>query len=74
MSKLLLIYNSTEGENGEMIFAVMERVREYSGIVSVSSHRRGEIFVHVDSRDFHSLPANPVISHKVIIQKTDFSI
>lgn len=48
---------------------MMERVIEYSGIVSVSSYRRGDKSVHVATRDFHSLPTNPVISHKVIIQK-----
>lgn len=61
-------------EKMEKWFAVMERVREYSGIVSVSSYRWDEKSVHVASRDFHSLPTNPVISHKVIIQKTDFSL
>lgn len=53
--------------------AVMERVREYSGIVSVSSYRCDEKSVFVATRDFHSLPTNPVISHKVISQKTDLS-
>lgn len=41
--------------------AVMERVVEYSGIVSVSSHRRGGKSVHVFNREFHSLPTSPVI-------------
>ena len=44
--------------------AVMEKVGEYSGVVSVSGHRRGEKSVRVAARDFHSLPTNPVISHE----------
>ena len=42
-------------------------VMECSGILSVSSYCPGERekCVHVATWDFHSLPVNPVIGHKV---------
>lgn len=44
--------------------AVMERVIEYLGTVSVSRYSRGEKSLHVVTGDFHSLPSNPVISRR----------